>query len=190
MTRLAVFASGTGSNFQAIQESIERGDLVATIVLLVTDRPDAPVVQKAHAYGIPVFAFHPRRYPDKSSYETDILRRLEATNVEWIVLAGYMRILGTTLLTAYPRRIINIHPSLLPAFPGLDAIGQALSAGVTTTGVTIHYVDAGIDTGEIIAQESITIPSPPSRSTLEAAIHAIEHRLYPTTIARLIKEDL
>lgn len=190
MTNLAVFASGTGSNFLAIWEAIERGELPATCVLLVSDQIDAPVIEKARDRGVPVFAFQPRDYPSKAAYEQRILEELRANEVNWVVLAGYMRILGATLLDAYPKKIINIHPSLLPAFPGLDAIGQARKAGAKTTGVTIHYVDAGIDTGDIITQEAWRIPANTSREDLEQAIHAIEHRLYPATIARLIKEDL
>ncbi|MDY0406629.1 phosphoribosylglycinamide formyltransferase [Virgibacillus sp. 179-BFC.A HS] len=181
--KAAVFASGTGSNFQALLES---ESLAADIVLLVCDRPGAMVIEKAKAYGIPVFVADRKMFADKAAFELDILRQLQLHKVEWIFLAGYMRLIGNTLLNAFPSRIVNIHPSLLPAFPGKDAIAQALQAGVKVTGVTVHYIDAGMDTGPIIAQEAVSVETGDSLSELTERIHQVEHRLYPKTINHLL----
>ncbi len=188
MKRLAVFASGTGSNFEAIADAIQTGHLKAKLVLLVSDRPRAAVVAKAKARGIPTFTFQARNHVDKASYEQAILDQLHLFAVDFIALAGYMRLIGPTILTAFPRRIVNIHPSLLPKYKGLDAIGQAMADGAQTTGVTIHYVDAGMDTGEVIAQRELDLSNLHSRDEIEQRIHAIEHELYPSTLHQLLEE--
>ncbi|MDQ0300473.1 phosphoribosylglycinamide formyltransferase-1 [Salibacterium salarium] len=180
--KLAVFASGSGSNFQAIADAIQENRLEAEISLVVCDKPEASVISKAEALNIPVFAFHPKSYENKAAFEIDIISKLEENKVDLIVLAGYMRLIGSTLLEAYHDRIINIHPSLLPAFPGKDAIGQAWESGVKVTGVTVHYVDEGMDSGPIIAQEAVYVKETDSLSSLTKAIQSIEHRIYPDTI--------
>ncbi|MED3662473.1 phosphoribosylglycinamide formyltransferase [Ureibacillus sp. FSL K6-8385] len=185
-TKIAVFASGSGTNFQAIQEAIERGELDAKIEILVTDKPEAYVVKRAEKFGIPVFSFSPKNYESKAAYETEIAKILEEKEVEWIVLAGYMRLVGETLLSKYPNKIVNIHPSLLPAFPGKDAIGQALRHGVKVTGVTVHYVDEGMDTGPIIAQKAVEVVEG-DREATEERIHQVEHELYPNTLKQLFE---
>ena len=154
MRRLAVFASGNGTNFEAIAAACERGELPARVVLMVCDRPGARVVERAAAHGVECFVFAPKEYASKADYEREIVRRLDAAGVELVCLAGYMRILGDVLLGAYGGRIINIHPSLLPAFRGAHAIEQAFDYGVKVYGVTIHYVDATLDGGRIIAQRA------------------------------------
>ena len=185
--QLALFASGTGSNFEAIHDAILHKELDADIALLVCDKPHAKVIDKAHSRNIRTLVLNPKDYPDKQTYELVILQALQQHHVTLVVLAGYMRLIGNTLLEAYQRRIINIHPSLLPDFKGLDAVGQAMKAGVDTTGVTIHYVDAGMDTGEIIAQQAIDIRDMNTREDIETAIHQIEHMLYPKTIKQLLE---
>ena len=135
---LAVFASGTGSNFDAIQQAIEQGTLDADITLVVSDVPTSAVIDKAKQKGLKTFVFNPQSYPNKRSFEIEIVEALQAADVDFIILAGYMRLVGPTLLHAYEGKIVNIHPSLLPSFKGLDAIGQAFDAGVKITGVTIH----------------------------------------------------
>lgn len=147
MKRIAVFASGNGSNFQAIVNAVKRSELNASITLLVSDKPGAYVIDRAMKEEIPTFVFAAKNYQEKADYEREILKHLKTNKIDLIVLAGYMRLVGGTLLQAFAGKIINIHPSLLPAFPGKDAIGQALEAGVSQTGITIHYVDAGMDTG-------------------------------------------
>lgn len=184
--KLALFASGNGSNFEAIQEAIVEGRLSAKIVLLVSDNPEAYAIKRAEKYGIPVFSFQPKTYENKAAFEKEIVAALKNAGVEFIVLAGYMRLIGPTLLHAYENRIVNIHPSLLPSFPGKDAIGQAWKAKVKVTGVTVHFVDEGMDTGPIIAQEAVTVKETDSLSSLTKAIQAVEHRLYPDTLAAII----
>ena len=188
MKRLAVFASGNGTNFEAIVSAAERGELPARVVLLVCDRPGARVVERAAAHGVETLACAPKEYASKADYEAEIVRRLDAAGVELVCLAGYMRIVGETLLGAYGGRIINIHPSLLPAFRGAHAIEQALAYGVKVFGVTIHYVDATLDGGRIIAQRAFEYDGG-DRAELEAKIHAVEHPLYVETIRRLLEEQ-
>jgi phosphoribosylglycinamide formyltransferase 1 len=180
----AVFASGTGSNFEAIMEA---GDLSCDIVLLICDKPGATVIQKAEKYQIPTFVFSPKDYVSKEEYEKDLVKKLKEANISWVFLAGYMRIVGSTLLQAFEGRIINIHPSLLPDYPGKDAIGQAYLAGVKTTGVTVHFIDAGIDTGPIIAQEIVEVQENETLESLEEKIHHVEHQLYPKVIREIVK---
>ncbi|MET3575565.1 phosphoribosylglycinamide formyltransferase [Bhargavaea ullalensis] len=186
--RIAVFASGSGSNFEAIAEAIQSGELGADIPVLITDKPLAPVITRAERLGIPAAAVNPKAFPDKAAFERTVLARLRDEEIDWIVLAGYMRLIGPTLLGAFPNRIVNIHPSLLPAFPGKDAVGQALAAGVETTGVTVHFVDEGMDTGPVILQREVPVV-PGDREKTEAAIHAIEHELYKEALQKLLAEE-
>ncbi len=185
---LAVFASGTGSNFDAIQLAIEQGTLDADITLVVSDVPTSAVIDKAKQKGLKTFVFNPQSYPDKRSFEIEIVEALQEAKADFIILAGYMRLVGPTLLHAYEGKIVNIHPSLLPSFKGLDAIGQAFDAGVKITGVTIHYVDEGMDTGRIIAQEAVHVKDTYDRVALQRAIQAVEHQLYPATIQSLLQQ--
>lgn len=186
MKRVAVFASGNGSNFQAILDANKSGALNAQIALLVCDRPGALAIERAEKEAVPVFVFNPKEYLDKAAYEAEILEYLETMKIDFIALAGYMRLVGSTLLEKYEGKIVNIHPSLLPAFPGKDAIGQALAAGADQTGATIHFVDSGMDTGQTIAQESVSIEPEETRETLQAKIQRIEHTLYPAVIEKLL----
>jgi phosphoribosylglycinamide formyltransferase-1 len=186
MKKIAIFASGNGSNFQAIIDEIEKGNLSAEIAALVTDNPDCFAVERANYHNIPVFSFKPKNYASKEEYEKEIAFFLIEKSVSLIVLAGYMRIIGTTLLKAFHNRIINIHPALLPAFPGKNGIQQAYSYGVKVYGVTVHYVDSGIDTGKIIAQDCFKIEGKETLKEIEKKIHAIEHQLY----AKVIREIL
>lgn len=188
MKKIAIFASGSGSNFQAIVDAVKKGQLDAEIKLLVCDKASAYVTQRANNENIPSFVFHAKEYTSKEAYEEDILAQLKEYEIEFIVLAGYMRLIGSTLLQAYEGRIINIHPSLLPAFPGKDAIGQALDAKVKVSGVTIHFVDAGMDTGPIIAQKAIDINENETMESLQTKIHQIEHELYPKIIQGLLHQ--
>ncbi len=138
--------------------------------------------------GIPAFIFNAKDYPSKEDYEKEILSELTKIGAEWLVLAGFMRLIGSTLLAEYQGRIVNIHPSLLPSFPGKDAIGQALEAKAKQSGVTIHYVDEGMDTGPIIVQESVAIDESETRESLQQKIQTIEHRLYPAVLKMLLDE--
>lgn len=183
--RIAVFASGNGSNFEAIVKACNEGVVNAEVVLCVTDRPGAFVTQRAHRADVPVVEFRPKDYPSKADFETMLLSHLREKEVDLICLAGYMRIIGETLLEAYPGRILNIHPSLLPAFKGADAVGQAMAYGVKVFGVTVHYVDSSLDGGKIIAQAAISYEGT-DRDDLEALIHAREHILYAEAINRVL----
>lgn len=185
VTPIAVFASGSGSNFQAISDAIENGEIQAKIELVVTDQPNAFVIQRAESKGIPVLAVSPKSFSSKEQYEGVILDALREKNVHWLILAGYMRLIGKTLLDAYASHIVNIHPSLLPSFPGKDAIGQAIEHGVKITGVTVHYVDEGMDTGTIIMQKAVEIMDN-NREKIEVAIHAIEHELYTAALQKIL----
>lgn len=180
--RIAVFASGQGTNFQHLVDLAAAGRLDADIALLVCDKPAAPVVERARRAGVETFAFRPKDYATREAYETEILDLLRARRIDLVVLAGYMRLLTKVLVDAYYGRMINIHPSLLPAFPGVNAGGQALAYGVKVTGVTVHFVDEGLDTGPIIAQKAVEVRDDDTESSLMERIHAAERELLPQTI--------
>lgn len=186
MHRIAVFASGSGTNFEAIAAACDKGLLSARVVLMVCDRPGARVVERAAEHGVPTFVFSAKAYASKADYEREIVRRLDAEGVELVCLAGYMRIAGDVLLEAYAGRIVNIHPSLLPAFRGAHAIEQAFAYGVKVYGVTIHRVDATLDGGRIIAQRAFEYDGG-DLAELEAKIHAVEYPLYVETIRHLLE---
>lgn len=183
--RIAVFASGSGSNFAALENACREGELDAEIVLVMTDKPASLVVERARQTDTRVVALEPKAFQSKEAYEEALLGILREEGVEWIVLAGYMRLIGPTLLAAYPSRIVNIHPSLLPSFPGKDAIGQAIAHGVKLTGVTVHLVDEGVDTGPILAQVAVPVVEGDASKTAQA-IHAVEHVIYKETLQKLM----
>ena len=189
MKKIAIFASGSGSNFQAIAVAAQSGNLNAQISLLVCDKPGAFAVDRAEMLKIPALVISPKSYPSKETYEEEILQKLTSLEVDMIVLAGYMRLIGPTLLNAYEGKIVNIHPSLLPAFPGKDAIGQALAAGVEKTGVTVHFVDEGMDTGPVIASTAVKIAPGETRESLQKKIQRIEHSLYPEVLEKLLNGE-
>jgi phosphoribosylglycinamide formyltransferase 1 len=187
--RIAVFASGTGSNLQVLLDYKKTvPSWPVEVVLVVSDKPLCKAVARAHAAGVPVFAGDPKAFASRHDYERQILGELRQQQVDGIALAGYMRIVGDVLLSAYPGRIVNLHPSLLPAFPGKSAVADALEAGAPETGVTVHYIDSGIDTGPIIAQWRVAIPEGVTEETLLERIHKVEHQLYPVVIGQLASE--
>ncbi len=188
MKKIAVFASGHGTNYEAIDNNIKAGRLDASIELLVVDQKNAEVIEKGKARGTEVFVISLKECGSKKAYEEAILEQLQKKGVEWIILAGYMKIISETLLNAYTNRIINIHPALLPDFRGLDGIGQAYRAHAKRMGVTIHYVDSGLDTGSIISQEGFDVDPSWSEQQCEERIHAIEHVLYSQTLQSLWEE--
>jgi phosphoribosylglycinamide formyltransferase 1 len=187
---LGVLGSGKGSNFRAIMERIRAGRLDARVSLVISDVPDAGILAAAHQFHVPAVHVRPGRFRTKlePEIETDIVRRLQETGVELVVLAGFMRLVKAPLLGAFRGRIINVHPSLLPKYPGLEAWKQALAAGETLTGCTVHYVDEGMDTGEIIAQRQVPVLPGDTPASLHARIQAAEHALLPDVIARLAEE--
>lgn len=180
--QLAVMASGRGSNFLAIQEAIEKGRLNAGIRVLISDKEHAAALKKAEAAGIATCFIDPRLYDHKEAYETEIVNKLKNMNIDLLVLAGYMRLVGPVLLDAYPRKILNIHPALLPSFPGLHAQRQAVDYGVKFSGCTVHLVDAGMDTGTIIAQAVVPVLADDNEDTLADRILIEEHKLYPQVL--------
>jgi phosphoribosylglycinamide formyltransferase 1 len=186
MKNIAIFASGSGSNFQAIVDAVQAKQLSAHISLLVCDNPGAFVIERAREAEIPLFVFNTKDYQSKADYEAEIALLLKNKNVDLVVLAGYMRLIGPTLLSEYQGRIVNIHPSLLPDFPGKDAIGQALEAKVKWSGVTIHYVDEGMDTGPVIVREQVKIDDNETRESLQWKIQSVEHKLYPAILQMLL----
>ena len=186
MQRIVVFASGSGSNFETIVTKLHQK--VCEVALLVCDKPDAYCLHRAQKLGIKTLQLSLADFESKVHYEQEIIKHLRAIDPDLIVLAGYMKLVGETMLNAYEGKIINIHPALLPAFPGADGIGDALAYGVKIMGVTVHYVDAGIDTGQIIDQESFKRSDDETHEESKAKIHAIEHELYPKVIEKLLKQ--
>ena len=186
---LGVLGSGKGSNFQAIAAEIEAGRLHARIGVVISDVQNAGILALAQRHGAPAVHLQPGKFRTRlePEREAELVRILRSHDVGLVVLAGYMRLLKEQLINAFPRRIINIHPSLLPKFPGLEAWRQALEAGEEETGCTVHYVDLGMDTGPIIAQERVPILAGDTAETLHARIQAAEHSLYPAAIVELAK---
>lgn len=187
MKRIAIFASGNGSNFEAIAEAVEQGRIPdCEIALCVCDHPGAYVTERAIRHNVEVLEFKARDFSGKREYEKLIADRMDQLGVALVCLAGYMRIIGDELLSRYGGRIINLHPALLPAFPGANSIRDAFEYGVKVFGVTIHYVNETVDGGTIIAQEAVPYNGS-DISELETLIHQTEHRLYPKVIASLLK---
>ncbi len=179
---IAVFASGSGSNFQALAEAIRRGGIDATIDLVVCDKPSAYVLERAASFNIETFVFRPKEFASREAYEELIVAKLREKGIDLVVMAGYMRLVTNVLVEPFYGRMINIHPALLPAFPGMDGIGQALAYGAKITGATVHFVDGGTDTGPIIAQQAVTIADDDTKETLSARIQQAEHALLPAVV--------
>jgi phosphoribosylglycinamide formyltransferase-1 len=182
--RLGILGSGSGSNMQAILDAIDRGELAASIVLVLSDNPQAFILERARRRGIPTALIDcsgfKSRFPEAEQHA--VARRLRDAGAEIVCLAGFMRLVGAPLLDQFPDRILNIHPALLPAFPGLEAWKQALAAGVGETGCTVHTVDAGMDTGPVILQARVPVLPDDTPESLHARIQVEEHRLYPEAI--------
>ncbi len=179
---VAVLLSGRGSNFAAIVRASRRPNANFSVRLAISDRFDAPGLRKAERFHIPARHVDPRAFPDKAAYESNLCDLLAKEDIELICLAGYMRLVGPVLLGRYPGRILNIHPALLPSFPGLDAQAQALRHGVKVSGCTVHFVDSGTDTGPIAAQRAVAVQPGDDVETLSRRILSQEHRLYPWVI--------
>ncbi|HET7508481.1 MAG TPA: phosphoribosylglycinamide formyltransferase [Solirubrobacterales bacterium] len=184
--RIVVLASGSGTNLQAILDKLHGREGVE-VVGIGSDKPAAGALERARRAGIETAVFPTADHPDRAARDAAMGDWIEARGPDLVVLAGYMQLLSAPFVQRFRNRIVNIHPALLPSFPGLDAIGQALAAGVETTGVTVHFVDEGVDTGPVIAQREVPVPTGVSREELEAAVHAVEHELYPEAI-RMIAE--
>jgi phosphoribosylglycinamide formyltransferase-1 len=184
---LGVLGSGSGSNMQAILDAIDAGTLDARISMVLSDNPDAYILERARKRGIETGVIDcggfRTKFPEEAQRET--AARLKDAGVELVCLAGFLRLVKRPLLEAYPERILNIHPAMLPAFPGLESWKQALDAGASESGCTVHFVDEGMDTGPVILQESVLILPGDTPESLHARIQVIEHRLYPTAITKV-----
>ncbi|HEY8501675.1 MAG TPA: phosphoribosylglycinamide formyltransferase [Solirubrobacterales bacterium] len=184
--RIVVLASGSGTNLQAILDRLHGRDGIE-VVGVGSDKPAAGALQRGRNAGVETAVFATTDYADRPARDAAIGEWIESLDADLVVLAGYMQLLSAPFVGRFRGRVVNVHPALLPSFPGLDAIGQALAAGVETTGVTVHFVDEGVDTGPVIAQREVPVPAGVLREELEAAIHAVEHELYPEAI-RMIAE--
>jgi phosphoribosylglycinamide formyltransferase-1 len=182
MLKLAVFASGRGSNFQSIIDHIKSGDIAAEVKILISDRQDAGALKRAEHEEIENVFINPAHFETKAEYEEELLGLLKGAGVELVVLAGYMRILSPVFVKEFKNQIINIHPSLLPAFKGLEAQKQAVDYGVKYSGCTVHFVDQGMDTGPIIKQAVVEVKDDDSADELAARILKEEHRIYPEAV--------
>jgi phosphoribosylglycinamide formyltransferase-1 len=183
--RLAVLLSGRGSNFAAIHDAIVRGELDAEIVCVISNRSNAPGIEIARAFGLPAHIVDHRAFDSRAAHEAEVLAVLEKAQPNFIALAGYMRLLSPAFIAAYPMRIINIHPSLLPAFPGVDAQAQAVAYGVKISGCTVHFVDENLDAGPIIVQRAVEVRRDDDASTLAARILGEEHAAYVEALVKL-----
>ena len=189
--QLGILGSGKGSNCRAILQSIRDGKLAAEVAVVISDNFDAGILDIAREFGIPNVYLPPGKFRTRlePEIEAELVRMLREAGVELVVLAGFMRVLKEPMLTAFSRRIINIHPSLLPKYAGVEAWKQALAAGEKVTGCTVHFVDAGIDTGDIIAQREVPILPNDTPATLHARIQITERELFPEVIARFAATD-
>jgi phosphoribosylglycinamide formyltransferase-1 len=184
--RIVVLASGSGTNLQAILDQLH-GEGGIEVVGVGSDRPEARALERARLARVPTATFAAGDYPDRAARDAAIGDWIEERGADLVVLAGYMQLLSPAFVGRFRNRVVNIHPALLPEFPGLDAIGQALAAGVERTGVTVHFVDEGVDTGPPLLQREVPVPASRDRAELEEAVHAVEHELYPQAI-RMIAE--
>jgi phosphoribosylglycinamide formyltransferase-1 len=183
--RLAVLLSGRGSNFQAIHEAVRSGALDAEIVCVISNRPDAPGIARAREYGYEAHVIDHKAFASRANHEEEVLRVLQAANPDYIALAGYMRLLGASFVEQFRNRILNIHPSLLPAFPGIDAQAQALAYGVKVSGCTVHFVDEHLDAGPILVPRAVAVRDDDAEETLAARILGEEHAAYVEALQKL-----
>lgn len=190
MKKIALLVSGSGTNMENLIIDCHNGRIPAQAVLVISDNPEAGAIQKARNYGVRVEVVPRKTYKTKEEFEAQIIQHLEAAQIDYIVLAGFMRILSCEFVRKYKGKIINIHPSLLPAFPGAHGIRDAFEAKAKETGVTVHWVDEGTDTGPIILQEKVLVSPEDTLETLEAKIHAVEYKLYPEALRKVLKREV
>lgn len=182
MLKIGVLASGRGSNFQAIIDAIVAGKIIAEIKLLIVDNPSAYAIERAKKHSIEYLYIDPSKYPTKDEYYSEVANQLTMREIELVVLAGFMRVVKKPLLDAYPNRIMNIHPALLPSFPGLHGQKDAVNYGVRISGCTVHFVDEGVDTGPVIIQAAVAVSPDDTEDILSKRILALEHKIYPEAV--------
>jgi phosphoribosylglycinamide formyltransferase 1 len=184
--RVGVLASGDGSNLQAILDTVQgRGGV--DVVAVGSDKPEARALRRAAAAGVPARVFELAGFPGRAARDAAMAGWLEEREVELVVLAGYMQLLVPAFLARFPHRVINVHPTLLPAFPGIGSVEQAIAYGVKVAGVTVHFVDEGVDTGAIIAQKAIPVPEGADAAALREALRPLEHELLPAVVAAIAR---
>jgi phosphoribosylglycinamide formyltransferase 1 len=183
---LGIMASGSGSNFEAVAQAIETGNLNAKIAVLVHNKPEIKAIERAQSRGIPTVLLDHRTYPSREELDRAIVTTFQAHQVECVIMAGWMRVITQVLIDAFPNRVINIHPSLLPSFPGIHAIEQALAAGVKITGCTVHLVSLEVDSGPILVQAAVPILPDDTAATLHARVQIQEHKILPQAIAAIV----
>lgn len=181
--KLGVMASGNGSNLEAIAQGIARGDLQAQIQVVIYNNHRAGVAERAARLGLSAVLLNHRHYPSREALDKDIVETLRTHGADWVIMAGWMRCVTAVLIDAFPQRVLNIHPSLLPSFPGMHAVEQALAAGVKVAGCTVHHVELAVDSGPIIMQAAVPIKPDDTPAALQARIQQQEHRIYPAAIA-------
>jgi phosphoribosylglycinamide formyltransferase-1 len=186
--RLAVLVSGSGTNLQAILDATREGRLGAEVAVVVSNRAGVPALERARGAGVEALVVGHKAFASREAYDAELVRLLRARGIELVVLAGFMRIVTPVLLEAFPDRVVNVHPSLLPAFPGLEAQRQALEAGAAVAGCTVHLVDGGMDTGPILAQAAVPVHGTDDVEALRARILAEEHRLLPEVLQWFVEE--
>lgn len=188
--KIGIFASGRGSNAEALYQAMLDGIIDGDLKLILTDHKEAGIVDKARTWGIPLLIIERVDYPSKEAFEEAQVQALAPYDLDVLVLAGYMRLLGQTLIDAYGGRILNIHPALLPSFPGLHAQGQAVAAGVKVAGCTVHFVDLGMDSGPIIMQNTVPVYASDTEDSLTARLLPVEHKTYVEALTLFCKDSL
>lgn len=190
MRKIAIFASGNGTNLENILRYVRKGKIRAEVSFCFSDNPKAKALKRARRLGFSTIMFTPKHFPSRKLYERELVRHLNREKVDYVILAGYMRILGKEFIRTFRNRILNIHPAILPSFKGTHAIKDAYDYGVKLTGVTVHFADCSVDGGPVILQEALTIRDGESLASVEKRIHQLEYRLYPEAINLLLKGKL
>lgn len=190
MKKIVIFVSGSGTNMQNLINECHNGRIPAQAVLVISDNPEAGALARARNYGVRAVVVDRKQYKTKAEFEAEIIKHVDASSADYLVLAGFMKILSAEFVRKYKGKIVNVHPSLLPAFPGAHGIKDAFDAKVKETGVTVHFVDEGVDTGPVILQKKVELVPGETLESLEAKVHAVEYEIYPEALRRLMKREV
>lgn len=192
--KIAILASGNGTNFEVLTKKFQAGEIPGTEALMFCNHPNAPVIKRAQRLGIPYETFSVKECGSKQAYESRLLKVLKEYKIDFIILSGYLRVVGSTILNEYPDSIVNLHPALLPKYPGLNSIARAFEdyqrGLIDKTGVTVHFIDARLDHGPIIAQKAVPIYPDDTEETLETRVHETEHELFPMAVSEVIQKRM